>query len=138
MTELDDIARRYACGEYDHIRRDLELFIVAHRPKIESFRAARALKTRQPVPSAAAITMYILKHASINPASEIREQLEEIQREKWIRGVQLGCPPDEQEVALEWVKTHSAAWREHRVTIIVYCFNKEKERYVALFEDGRP
>ena len=84
------------------------------------------------LPDDAAIKFYLLRYRSINPQREIKEQLEEIQKEKWIRGVRQGCPPDAEEVALEWARPHSAAWREHRVTTIIYVFEQEKEHYCAL------
>lgn len=128
MSEIDDIRRQYESGKLDSIKEDLSKFICAHRSRIEDYRRdqeARGLS----LPDEAAIKFYLLRYRSINPQSEIREQLEEIQKEKWIRGVLRGCPPDEQEVALEWARTHSAAWREHRVTTIIYVFEQEKSRY---------
>ena len=128
MSELDEIRRRYESGQLDSIKEDLGRFIVAHRPRIQEYRVELESKGLS-LTDEATIKFYLLRYRSINPGREIREQLEEIQREKWIRGVRLGCPPDEQEVALEWARTHSAAWREHRVTTIIYVFEQEKDRF---------
>ena len=130
MSELEDIRRRYESGQLDSIKEDLARFIVAHRSRIQEYRVELESKGLS-LTDEATIKFYLLRYRSINPGREIREQLEEIQKEKWIRGVRQGCPPDEQEVALEWARTHSAAWREHRVTTIVYVFEQEKERYCA-------
>ena len=131
MSELEDIRRQYESGQLESIKEDLARFIVAHRPRIQEYRVELESKGLS-LTDEATIKFYLLRYRSINPGREIREQLEEIQREKWIRGVRQGCPPDEQEVALEWARTHSAAWREHRVTTIIYVFEQEKDRYCAL------
>ena len=131
MSEIEDIRRQYESGRLDSIKEDLGLFICAHRSRILEYRAAQEAKGLN-LPEDAAIKFYLLRYRSINPGREIREQLEEIQREKWIRGVMTGCAPDEQAVAQEWARTHSAAWREHRVTTIVYVFEQEKERYCRM------
>ena len=131
MSELDDIRRRYESGQLDSIKEDLARFIVAHRSRIQEYRIELESKGLS-LTDEATIKFYLLRYRSINPGREIREQLEEIQKEKWIRGVRQGCPPDEQEVALEWARKHSAAWREHRVTTIVYVFEQEKDRYCAM------
>jgi hypothetical protein len=115
----------------DSIKDDLSHFICLHKPKILAYRAEQEQKGLV-LTDDAAIKFYLLRYRSINPQREIREQLEEIQKEKWIRGVLTGCPPDAQQVALEWARTHSAAWRQHRVTTIVYVFEQEKERYCAM------
>ena len=131
MSELDDIRRQYESGQLDSIKEDLGRFICAHRARIFDYRAEQERKGLS-LNDEATIKFYLLRYRSINPGREIREQLEEIQREKWIRGVRLGCPPDDEQVAMEWARTHSAAWREHRVTTIVYVFEQEKERFCAM------
>ncbi len=131
MSELEDIRRQYESGQLESIKEDLARFIVAHRPRIQEYRVELESKGLS-LTDEATIKFYLLRYRSINPGREIREQLEEIQKEKWIRGVRQGCPPDEQEVALEWARTHSAAWREHRVTTIIYVFEQEKDRYCGL------
>jgi hypothetical protein len=131
VSELDDIRRQYESGQLDSIKEDLGRFICAHRSRIADYRAEQERKGLT-LNDDSTIKFYLLRYRSINPGREIREQLEEIQKEKWIRGVRLGCAPDEQEVALEWARTHSAAWREHRVTTIVYVFEQEKARYCAM------
>lgn len=131
MSEIEEIRRQYESGELDSIKEDLGRFILAHRSRILDYRSEQEQKGLA-LPEEAAIKFYLLRYRSINPQREIREQLEEIQKEKWIRGIIQGCPPDEQSVALEWARTHSAAWREHRVTTIVYVFEQEKEKYCNL------
>ncbi|HVR86933.1 MAG TPA: hypothetical protein VMU54_21600 [Planctomycetota bacterium] len=133
MSELDDIRKQYESGQLDSIKEDLKHFIFLHRTKILAYRAEQESKGLS-LPDDAAIKFYLLRYRSINPQREIREQLEEIQKEKWIRGVLTGCAPDAQQVALEWARTHSAAWRQHRVTTIVYVFEQEKERYCAILQ----
>ncbi len=131
MSEIDDIRRKYEAGQLDPIKDDLERFILAHRPHIAAYRAEQEGKGLQ-LSDEAAIKFYLLRRRSINPQRDIHEQLEEIQREKWIQGVQQGCPPDGQRVAGEWARRYSAGWRAHRVTTIVYVFERDKDRYCRL------
>lgn len=131
MSDIDDIRQQYESGKLDSIKEDLGLFICTHRTKILGYRAEQEEKGLT-LPDEAAIKFYITRYRSINPQREIKEQLEEIQKEKWIRGILTGRAPDGQEVALEWARTHSAAWRQHRVTTIIYVFEQEKERYCAM------
>ncbi len=131
MSELDQIRQQYESGQLDSIKEDLSRFICAHRSRIADYRADQERKGLT-LPDDAAIKFYLLRYRSINPQREIKEQLEEIQKETWIRGIREGCPPDAESVALEWAQKFSAAWREHRVTTIVYVFEQEKDRYCAM------
>jgi len=135
MSEIDEIRDDYEHGRLDSIKQDLERFILAHRARIQAYQKDQEEKGL-PMADDIAIRFYIIQQRTINPAAEIRDQLLEIEREKWIRGVQTGCAPDAQEVALEWARNHSAGWRAHRVTTIVYCFSREKDRYVQVYRDA--
>ncbi len=132
MSELDEIRRKYESGQLDHIKADLERFLTAHRQEIDCFREEQCRRARQQLPDETIVKFFIIHCRSINPASEISEQLAEIEREKWIQGVEKGCCPDPQQVALDWAKKFSAGWRAHRVTSIIYCFDRDKERYLKL------
>ncbi len=134
MSELDEIRDDYDAGRLDEIKKDLERFILAHRAQIEAFRTDQQARGLPPLSDDVAIKFYIIRHRTINPVREIQDQLHEIEREKWIRGVALGHEPDPQQVALEWAGRHSAGWRAHRVTVIIYCFDREKDRYVQLLK----
>lgn len=131
MSEIEEIRQKYDAGQLEAIKQDLERFVVAHRGAIAKYRADQEKRGLR-LTDEAAVKFYILRHRSINPQREIRDQLEEIQREKWIRGIQLGRPPDAQEVAREWTQKYSAHWRSHRITTIIYVFEREKERYIRL------
>lgn len=133
MSEVDEIRRRYEAGELDGIREDLMRFIEAHREAIASFQQQRAHLGNAPVTDELALKLYIIKQRSINPEREIREQLAEIEREKWIQGVQTGRPPDEKTVAREWAIRHGAAWRGHRVATIVFLLDAEREGFLRLY-----
>ena len=131
MSELDEIRMQYEAGRLEPIRQDLERFIFAHRKAIETYRSEQEAKGI-PLTDEAAVKFYILRHRSINPRREIQDQIEEIMREKWIRGVRTGREPNEQEVATEWSREHSASWRAHRVTVIIYVFEREKDRFIKM------
>jgi len=128
MSEIEEIRRKYESGELDGLKRDLERFLASHRDRIRQFREAQSA----PMGADLAVKFYILKHRTVNPQGDIAEQLREIEKEKWIRGVNTGRVPDPQDVAVDWAKRYSAAWRAHRVTTIVYVFEREKEQYLKL------
>lgn len=133
MDEIEEIKRKYDAGQLEHIRTDLERFIVAHRADILKLKSDLAARPRRgEVSHELAIKLFVLKYKSINPVSEIREELEEIQKEKWIQGVKMGRAPDPNEVAREWARKYSKGWREHRVLSIIYVFEREKDRYIHL------
>jgi len=132
MSEIDEIRRKYESGQLDVIREDLERFLRAHREQILRFRDSRRTSPSLGLSDELAVKLYILRQRSINPKREIEEQLQEIHREKWIRGIQMGQPPDAEQVASEWARLYSAGWRSHRVLSIVYVFEREKERFLRL------
>jgi hypothetical protein len=139
MTEIEEIRSKFQRGELDHICRDLEKFVVSHRAEIRRFQEDyNAKNPRRPLDDALAIKFYILQIRSINPQQEIREQLMEIEREKWIRGVKTGRAPDPEEVAMEWARLYSPGWRSHRVTAIIFVFEQERGRYAALLRPPCP
>lgn len=133
VTELNELKRRYESGEFDAIREDLERFLRKHRAAIA---AARCEQERRgvPVSEEEAVKLYILRHRSINPERDMRDQLEEIRREAGRRAAApAGAPPaDAEEVTLEWARYRSAAWRSYRLTAILYVFDREKDRYLRL------
>lgn len=129
MSELDEIKRQYESGKLDSIKQDLERFIARHRAEMAAYRAEQERKGLA-LSDEALIRLYVLRHRSINPQREILDQLDEIQKEKWIRGVQTGKSPDAQEVALDWARSFSSHWRAHRVATILYLLEREPERYL--------
>ncbi len=136
-SQLDQLSREYERGELDSIKEDLADFLrrqagAVRRLRDEYFGTANVPATADEV----AVKMFILKSRSINATREILDQLDEINREKWIRGIQTGHDPDPQTVALDWARIHSPGWRDHRVMAIIYVFERDKERYLALVRDG--
>ncbi len=136
MDEIGHIREKYDKGELDQIRRDLEKFLVAHREKIRAIQEKKFSGKQKQLSPEVAVKLYILQHRSINPAREIREQLNEINREKWIHGEMLGRPPDSQEVARSWARKHAVGWRSHRVMEIVFVFDQEKEKYLQILSEA--
>ena len=133
MTEIEEIRRRYEAGELSSIRMDLIRFIDAHRDTVRAFQKRRARLGSTAVTDELALKLFIIKQRSINPEREIREQLAEIEREKWIQGVNTGRPPDEKAVAREWALRHGAAWRGHRVATIIFIIDAEREPFLKLY-----
>lgn len=132
MTEIDEIRRKYDTGVLDSLKEDLDRFLRTHREQILTLQREQVARGMKEMTCEVAVKFYILRQRTINPQRDIRDQLREIEREKWIQGVNSGRAPDPQEVALEWSRRHSANWRSHRVTSILYVFERDKERYLKL------
>lgn len=133
MTEIEEIRQKYLRGELENLRQDLEKFICAHRGAILGYLDDYNRKNpRRPMGPAVAIKWYLMKVRSINAEEEIREQLREIEKEKWIRGVKSGRAPDPHEVAMEWARLYSPGWRAHRVTEIIFVFEQDRDRFCGL------
>src|SRR5262245_16852616 len=135
MTEIDEIRSKYESGQLDYIKSDLERFIIAHAPEIEQYKRDQLDRGMPPIPDDTAIKFFIIPNRSLNPEREILEQVDQLQREKCIQGVKTGHSPDPQAVCAEWATKYSAGWRQHRVTLIVYVFEREKERYLRVLHD---
>lgn len=131
MSELDEIREKYEAGRLETLRQDLGRFLVAHRSEIAAWRADQKARGIE-LDDEQAVKLFLLRRRTVNPGGDIREQLDEIRKEAWIQGVQKGRPPDEAAVAQEWARSYSAGWRSHRLTTIVYVFEREKERYLKL------
>jgi len=131
MSEIEAIRRDYESGRLDLLKEDLARFLCAHRADILRFREEQAGRGLA-LDGESAVKFFILRHRTVNPQRDIRDQLEEIRKETWCRGVDTGRPPDPQQVALDWARRYSAEWREHRVTAIVYVFERDKEKFLKL------
>jgi hypothetical protein len=133
MSEIEEVRQKYIRGELDHIRGDLERFISSHRFRIVQFRDQyNSRHPRRPLDDALAIKFYILRIRSINARQEIQDQLKEIEQERVTRSEKTGTEPDAHEVAMDWARLYSPAWRAHRVTAIIYVFEQDRERYASL------
>ena len=133
MDEIDEIKENYESGKFDHIKNDLVDFITKYKNDIKAIKSDTTVVTKfGNITDEVAIKLFILKHRSINPMREIKEQLAEMEREKWIKGVQTGKDPNSQQVAEEWAKLYSPGWRDHRVLSIIYVFERDKEKDIRM------
>jgi hypothetical protein len=131
MSEIDGIRMDYEAGRLESLKEDLARFLCAHRSDIARFREEQSGKGLA-LDGESAVKFFILRHRTVNPQRDISDQLEEIRKEAWCRGVDTGRAPDPQLVALDWARRFSADWRAHRVTTIVYVFERDKERFLKL------
>ncbi len=135
MSELDEIKTQYERGELDFIKKDLQHFIIYHKTKILEYKKfLRSRYSDNEIQDDLAIKLFILKERSINPRAEITDQIKEIEKEKWIRGVKTGNSPDPIQVATEWARLYSEGWRSHRLTSIIFVFEQEKDKYASLLQ----
>jgi hypothetical protein len=135
LKELKEIQQKYERGELDHIKKDLEKFIIAHKHEIKKYKEKlKKYPSLASINDEIALKLYILQHRTINPPREMQEQLEEIKKETWIEGEKTKKTPDEEKVAIEWAKKYAPGWRCHRVTTIIFVFEQDKKRYLSLLE----
>lgn len=136
MSELEKLDSEYQAGKYRTVEADLEAFIRKHRHQIRRFRDELLGKLKGVTPTDdLAIRWYLLQIRSINPVDEIREELEEIEREIWYQGERSQGRVDRASVARQWCYRHAPGWRDHRVLAIVYCYERNKERYIKILDE---
>lgn len=135
MGEMDEIKEAYESGKLDHVKTALENFIKTHKNEIKRLKNDKTISSRLgELSDEVAVKLFVLQHRSINPIEEIKEQLTEIEKEKWIQGIHYGCSPNPEQVTKEWANLYSSGWRDHRVLCVIYVFEREKERYLKLLE----
>lgn len=138
MTELEEIERDYAAGKFAQILKDLEQFVRAHRASILKLKEQMQLNSKKSVEDEVVLKWYIMRIRSINPTDEIRAQMQEIEREIWVRGETLGREPNRKVIAREWVERHAPGWRDHRVMAIAYCVKRHGEALVKVLREEPP
>jgi hypothetical protein len=79
--------------------------------------------------------MFILERKVVSLRKDMEDQLKEVEKEKWYRGEKNECD-DFDCVCKEWVKNYGGAWRVHRTREVLYVFEREKERYLEVIENG--
>jgi len=133
MTEFDELEQEYKSGKLDQIKSDLEAFIKKNDLEIQRFIQKVNSKLHYKISVDQGIRWYFTLSQSINPATESKDQVEEIQREIWYRREEHSKKPIE-EIAIDWIKKHASGWRSHRALQIVYVYARESEKYLALLE----
>jgi len=134
--ELKRLSENYCLGQYKELEKDLENFILKNKEAIKKFKETE-LEMHLDVDSPSdelAIKLYILKTRSINPDTEIKKELVEIEKEIWIQGEKLKSSPDRNKVAIEWCKSHAPGWRDNWVFAALYIFEQNKGYYLRLLE----
>ncbi|MFH0888576.1 MAG: hypothetical protein V1871_05140 [Planctomycetota bacterium] len=134
--ELKKLSENYCLGQYKELEKDLEDFIRNNKDAIKKFKETE-LKTHLDVDlptDELAIKLYILKTRTINPATEIKTELAEIEKEIWIQGEKIKQSPDRNKIAIEWCKSHAPGWRDNWVFAALYVFEHNKDHYIRLLE----
>jgi len=131
--ELKKLSEEYCLGRYTELAKDLEAFIRKNKSAIKQFKA-EGLKTFGVAnPSdELAVKLFIIKTRSINPATEIKTELAEIEKEIWYQGEKTKSVPDRNKIAMEWCKLHAPGWRDNWVVAALYVFEHDKPYYLKL------
>ncbi|MFH1230551.1 MAG: hypothetical protein V1709_03550 [Planctomycetota bacterium] len=133
--ELRRLSDDYCLGQYTELEKDLENFILKNKEAIKKFKETELKQLDVSSPSdELAIKLYILKTRTINPATEIKKELAEIEKEIWIQGEKIKGSPDRDKVAIEWCKSHAPGWRDNWVFAALYVFEHNKSHYIRLLE----
>lgn len=131
--ELQEIVRDFEQGKLKEIEHSLATFITKNRDNILRFKNHYLEKIhKKEVNDELAIKLYIQQIRTINPQDDIKEQLEEIEREIWYTGERLKAPPNREEVAREWVKKYAPGWRFHKILTVIFVFEKFKDYFISL------
>ncbi|MBI4450666.1 hypothetical protein HY642_01710 [Candidatus Woesearchaeota archaeon] len=131
--ELHDIEQQYAQGKFSTLEGKLEAFISQHKDAILHFKDTHPYKLFRTIPPHVAAKFFILEHQSIDMRTEMSMQLEEIEKEAYIR-----MDADHNRVAADWAKRFAAGWRSHYVYILEVLFEKNQNKYVALLSAAEP
>lgn len=134
--EMNKIAEEYNLGKFRALEQDLETFIRQNRDKINKFKEAelRELKGVS-INDELAVKMYILQTRCISHVTEIKLELDEIQKEIWYTGEKEKKPANREEVARRWCALHAPGWRDHWVMAALYIFEHNKERYLKILNE---
>jgi len=140
MSELEELQKEWEAGRLGQVARDLIEFVRNHRADILEYRDRHLSKLRggAGAPDDLALRMYILQVRSISPQGEIRDQLQEIEREIWYRGEHGSGQVDRQEIAREWCMRHAPGWRDHRVMAIVFVLERIRTELVGILREQAP
>ena len=133
--QLDQIRRRYEAGDLDYILEDIITFVIQHQQEIRLYRDIKSRLHGKPLGDWCAIARVILDRKSINPRRELGDEIEEVQRERWIRG-ERGEMLTENEAAELWARFHAAGWRDHRLLVYLYIVSENRTALGALLHAG--
>ncbi|MEW6027548.1 MAG: hypothetical protein AB1599_09680 [Planctomycetota bacterium] len=131
--ELKKLSEEYCLGRYTELAKDLETFIRKNKEAILKFKADEVKNMGVGAPTdELAVKLFILKTRSINPATEIKTELAEIEKEIWYQGEKTKSSPDRNKVAMEWCKLHAPGWRDNWVFAALYVFEHDKPYYLKV------
>jgi len=133
--ELKKLSQEYCLGRYNELEKDLEAFITKNKEAIRKFKSDEVKDMGVDTPTdELAVKLFILKTRSINPATEIKTELKEIEKEIWYQGEKTKSLPDRNKIAIEWCKLHAPGWRDNWVFAALYVFEHNKAHYIKLLE----
>ncbi len=116
--EIHALEVRWYEGQMLPIVNRLLEFVAKHRDDI----LATAGTAREPAALVNATRQYITHRGSMHMASEVSDQIREIQNELWYRGER--GDHDSNRIKNEWTAQHASAWRRWRIQ--EYLFVAEK------------
>ena len=135
-SEINNIANDYCNGKYRELEKDLEKFIIQNKADINKFKEAELADFKDiQLTDEMAVKMYIVKTKSINQLTEIKTELDEIEKEIWYTGEKNKQPANRDAVAMNWCKQHAPGWRDHWVMASLYVFEHNKAHYLKLLND---
>jgi hypothetical protein len=134
--EFKKLSEECYLGRYKELEKDLEDFIRNNKETIKKFKESELENLVDTMPTdELAIKLYIIKTRTINPSTEIKKELEEIEKEVWYQGEKLKSPADRNKIAIEWCRVHAPGWRDNWVMTALYVFEHNKEHYLKLFQE---
>ncbi|MEM4242591.1 MAG: hypothetical protein QXM31_01695 [Candidatus Woesearchaeota archaeon] len=133
--EIGELEREYKAGDMEWIRKPLAEKIQKYSEMI----LGEAAKLKKKHPSLnddtcleIAVNHFFIKHKTVDPAQEIKHQVEEIKLEIYYRQTDAGRELDHEEIIKQWRLWHSEFWRDHNIMRIIYFFEQNKQAYLDI------
>lgn len=139
--EIAELENEYNAGKMEWIRAPLAQKIQKHSGMILD--EAAKIKKRHPALNddaclEIAVNHFFIQHKTVDPAQEIKHQLEEIKLEIYYRQTEAGRELDHEEIIKQWRRWHSEFWRDHNIMRIIYFFEKNKQTYLGILKQLIP
>ena len=135
MQDLKAIREKHDSGELDEIKRQLVQFMCANREDFFRFREREIRAWQKDIDPFICLKLFILEKKTIDFRSEMKSQVEEIQKEVQ-RQLETDATANPQTIKQEWTKQHAASWRAHRIMEVIYVLNENKDFFLSTISDA--
>ena len=130
---FEELRAMYKEGHLDRFKDDLKEFIVANKKEILEYNKIEQKMFRKEVSLDITVRHFLFDQRSTNPLRDIKDQIEEILKYKWIER-EHGSNKSDPEIEKEWTEKYAPIFREWRFKSVLYLYVQEKESYLDLLK----